>query len=253
MEILFREAGAKGPHVFFKDKGGKRNHMAFRITVDEDVYAKLVYEDGSTIPGMFWTLKGVDLLDLNYQDVDGKWQDMRTNTRYGLRGVVNIRFKLRHVSRRHHNRNFILQFCKQADDTLLHALPAIEVRSKLKSASFYARREARRKEEESRHEETHSAVRLSVSSKSRRQTETKNKPGRSSTPVTTSVKRKQSFPDRGVEKIVRLVHRLQQQVDEVVASNAKLLAYNFQLHGQLSDLKDLHEIHLMNDLDHFMF
>ena len=110
MEILFGEPEAEGPHVFYKDKGGKHNHMLFRITFREDFYVKLLYEDGSTIPDMFQTLKGVALLDLNYQDTDGEWQDMRTNTRYKLRGVVNIRFKLHHVSRRHHNRNFVLQF-----------------------------------------------------------------------------------------------------------------------------------------------
>ena len=182
---------------------------------------------------------------MNYQDVDGKWQDMRTNTRYGLRGVVNIRFKLHHVSRRHHNRNFILQFCKQADDKLLHALPAIEVRSKLKSASFYARREARRKEEARGGH--HNAPRLSVPKSCHQPTHAaKKKRKRASTPVTQSLKGKQSFfPDRGVEKMVKLVQQLQQQVNE--------LQHDLRALKDAHALKDLHEIHLMNDLDHFVF
>ena len=234
MELLFGD-GSGSAFIFYKDKGGKGNHMRLRITVQENFYPHLVYEDKSDIPDMFWNLKNssggdVPLLCLDYQDKDGQWQPMTVRHRYSLRGTVNLRFKLCHVSRRHHSRNFILHFCRSRDDKVLFATPVVEVRSKLKSASFYARR---RKAKECVNDKT--TIR--------------------STPPAT--KKRKRLGGNDFTQLADMVQNLEKKIgtwNQVLQSQVQMLQSQVQmLQSEVKQWKDLQEIELQHDLTHFKF
>ena len=86
MEVLFGD-GSGGVFTFFKDKGGKMNHMHLRMNVKSKVYARLVYEDGSDIPEMFLNLEDVPLLQMEI-DEKKSFREFGVATSRSLRGVL---------------------------------------------------------------------------------------------------------------------------------------------------------------------
>ena len=123
------------PHLFFKDKGGKQNHMEVTVHHDDPFHIRLVFSNGRDIPKEARVLKGVPLLEIV---IDGKpvaFIDKQGNdvlSKKTFHGTVHIRFRIMHVSRRHLQRNFKLVFVNKRGETIGSTVP-IEVRSKLKT------------------------------------------------------------------------------------------------------------------------
>ena len=119
--------------------------MHLRMNVKSKVYARLVYEDGSDIPEMFLNLEDVPLLQMEIRrkkaSENSEWQPLGVCEAFC--GKVEIRFKLKHVSRRHHNRKFIMMFHNNGTQKKMFETPVIEVRSKLKLPKSYASQKAR--------------------------------------------------------------------------------------------------------------
>jgi len=126
------------PFTFFKDKGGKRNHMRIAVDSQFPFFVKLVFEDGLSIPVEELELKGVPLLDVlaNGEQVAYLVGGKEVLSQRPFNGTVDFRFRIMHVSRHHLHRRFRLRFVKK-DGTVLYQTVSIEVRSKLKNHQIY--------------------------------------------------------------------------------------------------------------------
>lgn len=127
------------PFTFFKDKGGKRNHMRVAVESQCPFFVQLVFEDGLSIPAGELRLKGVPLLDMlaNGDQVaylNEKGEEVLSQRAF--EGAVDFRFRIMHVSRHHLHRSFRLRFVDK-DGAVLHQTVPIEVRSKLKIHQTY--------------------------------------------------------------------------------------------------------------------
>ncbi len=124
--IRYEFGDGKSAFTFFKDKGGKENHMVARVKIEGKFKIALVYEDGSAITNKARVHKGRKLLELFANNVPAT-----TDTTYEFAEEFEVKFRLMHVSRIHNYQSFKLQFV-QDDKVLLETIP-IEVRSKLKT------------------------------------------------------------------------------------------------------------------------
>ena len=127
------------PFTFFKDKGGKRNHMRITAESQSPFFVRLVFEDGLSIPAEELKLKGVPLLDMlvngdqvAYLNETGE----EVLSQRPFKGAIDIRFRIMHVSRHHLHRSFRLRFVDK-HGAVLHQTVSIEVRSKLKNHQIY--------------------------------------------------------------------------------------------------------------------
>ena len=251
MEVLFGD-GSGGVFTFFKDKGGKMNHMHLRMNVKSKVYARLVYEDGSDIPEMFLNLEDVPLLQMEIRrkkaSENSEWQPLGVCEAFC--GKVEIRFKLKHVSRRHHNRKFIMMFHNNRTQKKMFETPVIEVRSKLKLPKSYASQKAR------------SAVSDTFKSKNNNEYIAKQK----DECFAKNGKRKRVVAEKALsssselhaytgefKRIKQMVGELQVQVGVVMDFNRTLVARVQELEQQVRNLSDLNEIDIMNSLPQFEF
>ena len=127
------------PFTFFKDKGGKRNHMRIGVESQCPFFVRLVFEDGLSIPAEELKLKGVPLLEMlangdqvvYLNEAGGEVLSQRA-----FEGAVDFRFRIMHVSRHHLHRSFRLRFVDK-EGAVLHQTVPIEVRSKLKNHQIY--------------------------------------------------------------------------------------------------------------------
>ena len=144
MELVQRFGDGKSVFQFFKDKGGKLNHLPLSVKTQDTFCIKLVFENGSEIPREELVSKGraradVALLEIivngeetPYLNGDGE----EVLSKQVFRGDRDILFRIMHVSRRHLDRKFRLQFVGSKGEVLQQTVPIL-VRSKLKNFQTY--------------------------------------------------------------------------------------------------------------------
>ncbi|MBD53115.1 MAG: hypothetical protein CL450_07460 [Acidimicrobiaceae bacterium] len=139
MELTQHFGDGQSTYHFFKDKGGKHNHMKLSVKTKKKFSMRLVFEGGLEIPREELLLKGVALLQMVVngvaeQYVNESGEEVLSKRVFG--GDTEIAFRIMHVSRRHLDRNFQLQFIGVKGDVLQQTV-LICVRSKLKTYQTY--------------------------------------------------------------------------------------------------------------------
>ena len=140
MELTQHFGDGQSTYHFFKDKGGRRNHMRLSVKTKKKFFIRLVFEDGLEIPQCEFLLKGVALLEII---VDGGIVEPYNNesgeevlSQKMFAGDTEVAFRIMHVSRCHLDRNFRLQFTGVGGE-VLQQTTLIYVRSKLKKHQTY--------------------------------------------------------------------------------------------------------------------
>ena len=139
MELTQHFGDEQSIYQFFKDKGGKRNHMRLSVKTKEKFCIQLVFENGLEISHEQLTLRGVPLLEIVVNDktelyINKSGEEVLSQKTFT--GDTEVAFRIMHVSRHHLTRNFRLQFTG-VDGKVLQQTAPICVRSKLKNHQTY--------------------------------------------------------------------------------------------------------------------